>query len=406
MRRRVSASVSIIVLAGVITTVLCAQGTAPDAPKKSARKAKPPNKALIEGPPLSVDGLISMNKAPKAIVTQEVITTAIRNRKLSFTATEENLTRLRSGGLNDQLLAVIREVAPAAPPTPVAPKTGALVVSCNPKECNVLIDSSTAATQNGTLRRTLPVGKHNVEVSRAGFTTEKRAVEVTADGARLDITLKADAAARTRMGYALFDKMVQAIGDENADVKATGSLRVDRGSSQQELTFRMQSAGPVFQAAISRGNQAYELMCNGESCNSQKPKLFTKMKELKDGKEFENDLRSFRRYSLTRLIADLKAKRANTLQATSDSELPATDGHFTVRLEGVGETYDLTLSAAYLPLMISYTSKLGGQPLQATFNDYKDLGKVRYPKMTQIHTNTANAGLIQVRLDEFPPSLK
>jgi len=388
---------------------------APLEAQKRTRRAADVNKAFIEGSPLDIDKLILMATAKdakgKLRVPADTVKEAIRNRKLTFEATDENIERLRAAGVADDVLAVVREISPPPPepPPPPKPTNGVLAIACAPKECNVQVDGGLAEpTKAGVLRKTVAIGKHNVDFSRAGYGSERRAVEMVADGVRLNVNLKPDEATKRALGYQLFDRMLQALGDENAEVNARGSWTVQRGGLPQEWTFAMRSVGRQTTMTVLTPGGAYELSCQGETCQPKKPTQI-KGKELKgaDAQQVDNLLRVFRRYNIVHIAQDFRARRASNLQASTESDVPGADGNYQLHVEGSGEVYELSLNARLFPTTMSYASKLSAGPtLKISYTDYTDVGKFHYPKNTQISVPDPKVGLIQIRFDNFPASLK
>jgi hypothetical protein len=83
------------------------------------------------------------------------------------------------------------ETQPAASPTPPPPTTGTLKISTVPAGAAVDLDGASVGVTPLTLPDLKP-GKHTLKVSKSGFKTDGRDVEVTAgETFALDITLSA-----------------------------------------------------------------------------------------------------------------------------------------------------------------------------------------------------------------------
>lgn len=347
-------------------------------------------------------------------VPDERIIRLMRDRKLDFIATDDNLQSLRGAGASEDILAVVREIspAPAPPPPPPKPTTGTLALTCLPRECNVQVDSGAfEPTNGGVMRKNLPAGKHALNFTRAGFASEARSVEINAGSeTALTVNLKPDEATRRSFGYAMFQRMASAVGDENAPVDARGSWTVQKsGGLPDEWAVGLRLLGTQGTVAVRKSSgAAFELSCQGETCQARKPALLGG-KQLKgdDAVEVETALKVFRRYNLTSLLRLLRSRVPGSMSPSSESELAGPDGRYRLHLEGATDIFDIELDRQYQPLSLVHRLKLDANArVQALYTDYMNLGKIRYPKETQIKVADTKVGIIQVRLDSFPAIAK
>jgi len=111
-----------------------------------------------------------------------------RSHGIAFEITRATESNLRDAGADDDLIKVLRELAPKPPPEPAAPATGGagsgpavLVIQATPGGAQVYIDDEPKATTSSVGRvrfSQLPSGEHVVRLSLAGHRDFEQKVEL------------------------------------------------------------------------------------------------------------------------------------------------------------------------------------------------------------------------------------
>jgi len=387
--------------------------------KRQPKPAKPPeastDKAFVDGPPLDLKKLLVLitakdPKTGKPLIDDKTIVEAIRNRKLAFIATEENVETLRTVGAKDEVIAAVREVAPEPPKPaePPKPTLAPLTVNCFP-DCSFKVDDgSPEQTQGGTIRKQLPFGSHTIEASKPGYDVQTQTVDLTEEGKVVEFKLKPDGATRVKLGAAALGKMLAAVGDESADTSARGSLTwIPTTGAPVEWSIASRQTPAILNLVVTAGNNSFELECKGESCEpKQSGKFWGKRKDMKgpDAARAEQDLRAFRRYYVAGIARILKPQLAGgRLKALADSET-AVNGSLTLHVEGPEDVWDFVLDSAFLPQSTSHFAKaVPATVIKATYADYVPVGSGKLPKRTTVTLPDPKLGAVQVRFDAIEP---
>jgi hypothetical protein len=384
---------------------------------QTKRQSKPPKpapvsaeKAFVEGAPLDFEKLLVLitakdPKSGKPLVDDKTIVEAIRNRKLTFVATEENVEKLRQVGAKEEVIAAVREVAPEPPQPaePLKPTLAPLTVNCAP-DCSFKIDGGAAeGTEGGTIRKQLPFGSHTVEASKPGFDPQSKTLELKEEGAVVEFTLKPDEATRLKFGAAALNRMLVAIGEES-DASARGSFTlIPATGAPVEWLIAVRFSAATASLSVSEGKNSFELECKGETCEPKSnSKFWGKRKDMKgaDATRAEQDLRAFRRYFVTGIVRTLKPQMAaGRLKAASYSDTPV-NGTLNLHVEGADDVWDFVLDAGFLPQSASHFAKAVPQTImKATYADYVQVGSAKLPKRTTVTLPDPKLGAVQVKFD-------
>jgi hypothetical protein len=406
-----------ILMLGSLLAVAPAAGQQKKRPAKPAKTAAASTeKAFVEGPPLDLEKLVVLINAKdqttgKPLVESKTIAEAIRNRKLTFTATDENIDRLKLAGAKEDVIAAVKEVAPAPekPPEPPKPTLAPLTVNCAP-DCSFRVDGGVAEeTEAGTARKQLTLGSHTVEVAKAGYVTQSQTVDLAEEGKVLEFALKPDEATRVKIGAAVLNRMLGAVGEESADISGQGSLTwIPTSGAPVEWTISARFTPSFATLTVVSGNLAFEMECKGETCEPHKTgSFFGKRKDMKgpDAARAEQDLRAFRRYYVTGLARMLKPQLTNgRLKAQAESET-AVKGVLNLHVESPEDVWEFVLDQAYLPQSVAHFAKaVPGTVIKGTYSDYVAAGNAKLPKRTTVTMPDPKLGAVQVRFDTLQPT--
>jgi hypothetical protein len=406
--------VCLLVLGSLLAVVpATGQGKRPAKPAKPASAST--ERAFVQGSPLDLEKLLVLisakdPKSGKPLIDDATLVEAIRNRKLNFVATDDNVERLKQVGAKDDVIAAVREVAPE-PPKPAEPPKPTLVpltVNCAP-DCSFRIDGGAPAeTEGGTIRKQLTLGTHEIEASKPGYDVQKKSVDLTEEGNVIEFALKPDEATRVRFGAAALGKMLAAVGDETVDASARGSLTwIPTTGAPVEWSIATRFSPAMLSLAVTAGNNSFELECKGETCEpKQSGKFWGKRKDMKgaDAARAEQDLRAFRRYYVTGIARVLRPQLAGgRLRSLADSEAPV-NGSLALHVEGAEDVWNFVLDAAFLPQSASHFAKAVPQTImKASYGDYAPAGSAKLPKRTTITPPDPKLGAIQVKFDSIEP---
>jgi hypothetical protein len=371
---------------------------------------------IYDGQPLTITQIIrfwnarSTTSRPRGLKLETTVK-SIRSRRLAFIATQDNISKLQQAGVGEEILAIVKEIAPEprAPEPPPPKETGPLEITCAPTECTLVIEAGrTETTKGGTFSMTLLVGRHLVDINRPGYSHEQKVVEVKKGGASISVKLNPDEATMSSFGGTLFTRMLDAAGDDNIDIKGTGSWTVQKTNSPlQEWTFALRLAPSESVFAILRPPDAvYEIQCRGQSCLPPKKPTLLRGKSVKPDQAaaIDSDLKVFRRHYISSLVPLWKTGIASTFQLRAETD-QAIEDRYRLRLTGPENIYDLELDRSFLPVQVSDSSKLvGGAPTVVTYLDYVHIGKLRCPKQMSIRLPEQPPRAIQVRLDGLEPA--
>jgi hypothetical protein len=267
-------------------------------------------------------------------------------------------------------------------------------------------DTPAEPTKGGAYKKELPLGRHTVVVFRPGFETDQRVIpNLAPTGIHLDIRLKPDTATKARMGAELLKRMLAAHGESSADVVARGAWTRVASGLPDERSFALRSGPSETLMLLSSQPGWYLLGCQGSTCQARRdnPKEFAGVRQGSQLKadaaaRAERELRFFRGFFISSVLADLRnAVAGGRLRATAESESPGADGLYHLTLEGNDERYVLELNAQGLLAEISHA--LGA----ASYSDYVEAGRSKYPKLTRIRAPGEKDPSIHVRLDTIQP---
>jgi hypothetical protein len=374
----------------------------------------------LGGPPLELEDVLrylttryrSGTRAGQLMVPQDDLSKGIRNRNVAFELDDKTLQQLKDAGAGDAVLAAIRHVRPPKPepPEPLPPPkppTGALTIRCSPAECNVMVESDRfEETKGGVLEKLMPVGRHTVTISREGYVTDQQSIDLKEAGTQITVSLQPTPATKARIGNDLVKRMLQACGDDSAEIMAKGSWTRTTSGIPMELTFGLRS-GPK-QTALILNSEAggLQIVCEGEICGAKKD-VSKELRDLRPRRQLktedavrrEAELKFFRRFFLPNVIREIRSGLSSArLRPTADADSAGPDGHYRVSLESNDERYSFELDAQYLP--VELTHDLGPNLDRrniATYSEYVEAGAGKYPR--RITIKAPEEGLIRVRFD-------
>jgi hypothetical protein len=178
---------------------------------------------FLSGPRLSLERILGAVDVPP-----ERLSTAIRNRGLTFEATPQNIESLKRAGLSEKVIDAVRKAAPYKPPPPPPPPplVGSIALKCSPAECNVNIDGKPkGSTTGGALAiRELPPGEIVVDFERDGYIGQQKTIAIEAGkDVSAEAALEPSEATKGQFGTDLLSMAVQALGGD-AGLKDVGSL--------------------------------------------------------------------------------------------------------------------------------------------------------------------------------------
>jgi hypothetical protein len=370
-------------------TILLAQSALPQQPPKqpaaSSNKKRDP---FFNGAPLTLEQVVRYLQA----ISPQRLKEAIVNRGLNFSLTFDNLAKLKAAGVTGEILAAIREHAkpelmapvPVLPPSPPPPKTGGLLITCSPAECEIGVGGEAkGTTQGGMLRISgLSLGSVPVDFKKNGYIGSQSLVTIEADKlSPLNATLEPTQMTKEGFGAQLFKNMVQALGGEAAiravSVQAEGGLtswapngkntrwtilmrnRPDRGLLQ------IKGSGSVFHEVAFEGSR------------------FTTSKSLKgdDARELPADFGLVRDHQIARLIARLSTREFKMV--SNNPERIAGQNPILVA-EGSTETISINLDNDSRPAQVSFSTGTGLGSAIVTYSDYLKTDEIYYPRSIQI----------------------
>lgn len=139
---------------------------------------------------------------------------------ISFTATQENVQKLKDAGASAALIDTVTRLAPppTPPPTIITPvPKGSLVVNCSPAECEVVVGArSPMRSVSGTLKASaLPEGIISVNVLKDGFMSSKSAANIVPDKTvSVSVDLTPTVGTLQLWGEQMLEKALAAMGGE------------------------------------------------------------------------------------------------------------------------------------------------------------------------------------------------
>ena len=184
--------------------------------------------------PLSQNEVVSLLESG---VASSRIQEIVRARGVSFPWSSETERRMRGAGADDDILKLLREIAPQPPPpAPAQPADATLLLEVSPGGARAFIDDEDVGTASaaGSLKVSrLKPGKHRIKIAFDGYRQyEQNLSAAPGETVRLVVTLE-----KTDRGTALLSAAVDAAGRE-----ALSKLR----TLQLEGVWNISSAGMSF----------------------------------------------------------------------------------------------------------------------------------------------------------------
>jgi hypothetical protein len=382
------------------------------------------NQKAAEQDPFLSGSRLSLERILGAVdVPPERLSTAIRNRGLTFEATPQNIESLKRAGLSEKVIDAVRKAAPYKPPPPPPPPplVGSIALKCSPAECNVNIDGKPkGSTTGGALAiRELPPGDIVVDFERDGYIGQQKTIAIEAGkDVSAEAALEPSEATKGQFGTDLLSMAVQALGGD-AGLKDVGSLSAsgavvlwNKEGQRSDWTLNALVKLPdmaLFDLEGSVANFWLALVGDKYKSGGDRKKLggllgagsSDKNRSLQAG-EFDSSLRIFRDYQLSALVARMRTK-AFRLSAPS---LDADDkGELHLKAAGNAEAYELTLGSDKLPARATYESELGlGSGTEIVYSNYKDAGKGKYPLTMAIKLPDAPHHGMEVQFENAMPA--
>jgi len=376
---------------------------------KVAVRVKTPDDPFLNGAPFTFDQLLKL-------VRQDAIPLhrrkdAIASRGLDFPLTSDELDKLRTAGVSDDLLKLIKskakpeEVVPPPPPKPQP--QGALAVTCEPAECDVSLNGTPlGSTKDGRIEMAkLRPGSWIVDVKKNGYISHQTTVSVDAGHTvPVSVVLEPDRATQEAFGAGLFRKVVQAVGGEEAvkelaSVQASGSVVVgarDGRIVRWTLLMRNRPDRALFQIRAGGGILNEVAFVGSEYRTS---------KNLKgqEALDVPTDFGLIRDNQLSTLIAKLGNPQ---FKMVANHTTPVDGEEFTLFADDGSEKIAIGLDNDLLPRRVRVTSASGVGSNVVTYSDYSKSDKISYPKTLEIKPDGWQQG-IEVRFDtvEVNPKL-
>jgi len=369
--------------------------------------AKKPSDPFLTGEPFTLDQVLLLLKQDAIPLHRRK--EAIENRGVAFALSSDTLSKLQSAGAPEDVLDVIKAKAKPAPPPP-APKPvakGMLSLSCAPAECQVSLNgSSIGATEQGKLEVAgLTPGNWVVDFTKEGYSTQQSHVVVEpAKSASVTASLVPDRAAREAFGKQLFQKMIQALGGEDAlitmsSVQARGSTTLwghDGTSVRWSLLMRNRTDRALFQAKA--GKILHEVMFDGSE--------FKASKNLsgEDALELPTDFGLIRDNQLPALISRLEHSAYKLIADHPDA---APGEEYSIEADSGTDKVSIGLDPQLRPQRVKISTDAGIGSMLITYSDYVQNGNAFYPKTMLIKPEGRQQG-IEVQFDklELNPNLK
>ena len=382
--------------ATILVPVCCVAQTSSPPPKTaSTKKAADP---FLTGPPFTFEQILRLIHQSTIPVRRRK--DAIQQRGLAFLLSSEGVDKLKAAGTSDELLEAIKSKAiaasaycPVSPPPPQAPPTpplskrppeGRLAIRCAPGECEISLNNiPRGSTHDGLLEvAELPVGQWTIAFKKSGYLDRQAGVAVEPDGtASISEVLSPNRATQEALGAELFQKVVQAIGLQDAAreqlaVEAAGTTTTwtSEGRSVRLLLWmRNQPERALFQIKAGRGLR--EVAFNGTQ--------YTTSKRLKaqDALQLATDAGLIRDNQLSALIARLRSSQFKML---ADHDTPAPGERLGLIAEGGAEKITLTLGDDLLPYEIQMVTATGAASRIVSYTDYSKFEGISYPRSMQI----------------------
>ncbi len=369
-------------------------------PAARAAHAAKPGDSFLSGEPFTLDQVVR-------IIGQDAIPLrrrkeAIENRGVDFSMSPATVARLKSAGASEEVLDLIKSKARPAPPSPPAPPKppvqGSIDVTCAPAECEVALNgAASGSTNNGALELPgiLP-GNYVIDLARAGYVTRQNTIAVEAGKtATVSATLDPTRETLESFGTALFQKMLQALGGEDAikelsAIQAAGSTTVatsDGRSIRWTLRLRTRGDKALFQATA--GAVTYEVLFAASE--------FTASKSLKgqDALELPTAFGLIRDSRIAALISRVNRQEYKMLAANAE---PAPGAEYALTAESGTDKISIGLDGDLRPQRVHITTETGMGSLLITYSGYTQVGHAWFPKVMQVKPDGQQRG-VEVHFD-------
>jgi len=386
-------------LFGAMPALLTAQPIAENKlPSAHAKKSDDP---FLNGAPFTFDQVLKLvGDSPIPLHRRR---DAIQARGIDFALGSEELDKLKTAGASDDVLELIKSKAKvsSAATAHVVPKpapTGGIVLSCSPNECDITLNGkSIGPTLGGKLEVSkLNPGKWVVDFKKDGYLAHQNTVTVEADKvATLAAVLEPSKGTLEAYGTALFKKMIQAIGGDDAvqalaSVQAVGSTTIwthDGTSVRWTLLLRNRPDRALFQARA--GNILHEVSFIGSQYNNSK--------NLKgpDALELPTHFGFIRDAMLAAVITRLQNPE---FKITAKHALPAEGDEYTLLAENSAEKVSIGLDDQSRPVRVKITTTTGVGSAAIAYSEYFKGDRAYWPKSVQIKPDGWQHG-IDVRFD-------
>lgn len=364
--------------------------------------------------PFSLKEVLDLVTSVKQGVESEGrILRAIDARGVAFPITSEAQFRLEQAGASTKVTDLIKKKAPppvqSLQPLPPPPPqlTGTLTLQCEPAECDISVQGGRSiSTTNGAV--SIPgvkTGEVVLDFKKQGYFGQQQTLVVRANVATyVAVKLDPDNPSQATFGKRLFEGMQQAAGAANRKTVSTLSVAgsatvIDRAGTSSEWNFTATFRPGQATLEVSGVAGRLRLDCRGETCEANSGKKTT-LKGLSPEHTLalETGLRQFRKWQFAvlsdRLLSD-------ELRPTAKAAEPSASGEQSLRLEGSNESFNVTLDARLLPILVTFESKSGlDSGLTLAFADYGTVAGSQYPRTTEIKQPNSKQG-VRIRLDEF-----
>ncbi|HWY46407.1 MAG TPA: PEGA domain-containing protein [Bryobacteraceae bacterium] len=386
-------------LFGALPALLTAQSIAENKlPSAHSKKADDP---FLNGAPFTFDQVLKLvGDSPIPLHRRK---DAIQARGIDFALGSEELDKLKAAGANDDVLELIKSKAKvsAAATAHVAPKpapTGGIALNCSPGECDISLNGkSIGPTLGGKLEVSkLTPGKWVVDFKKDGYLGHQNTATIEADKvATLTTVLEPNKGTLEAYGTALFKKMIQAVGGDDAvqalaSVQAVGSTTIwthDGTSVRWTLLMRNRPDRALFQARA--GNILHEVSFIGSQYNNSK--------NLKgaDALELPTHFGFIRDAMLAAVITRLQNPEFKIM---ANHALPAEGDEYTLFAENSAEKVSIGLDDQSRPVRVKIATTTGVGSAAIAYSEYFKGDRAYWPKSVQIKPDGWQHG-IDVRFD-------
>ncbi|HYL77718.1 MAG TPA: hypothetical protein VEU96_26120 [Bryobacteraceae bacterium] len=363
---------------------------------------------FLTGAPLTFDQTLRL--ASESAIPLQRRKQAIQNRGVDFSPTPEQIEKLKSAGAPDDLLKLIankrKATASSTHPAPKPEALGSVAVACAPAECEISLNGTAlGATVDGRLEMAnLRPGKWAIDCKHDGYISQQNVVIVEPHRQLLvSVALEPSRATQEAFGAELFQKMIDALGGEEAlkelaSVEATGSstIATPNGKSVRwTLLMRNRPDRALFQLRAGRGI-LHEVAFLGSEFKTSKNLKGQEALDLPTGFGLIRD------NQLSALIAKLQNPQFKMLANHSS---PLDGEEYTLFAEDGVEKVAIGLDNELRPQRVRIATAAGVGSAIVTYSDYSKNEKAAYPKTIEIKPEGWPQG-IDVRFDTVDLSPK